>query len=45
MCSDPGYPVSQAECVATAGPAAGQPCIFPFVYNGVRYEGCAPLRR
>jgi len=30
-------------CVASSGSAVGQPCIFPFIYNGVAYNGCAPL--
>jgi len=30
-------------CVASSGSAAGYPCIFPFIYNGVAYNGCAPL--
>ena len=33
----------QQGCVASSGPAAGSACIFPFIYEGVRYEGCAPL--
>lgn len=30
-------------CVASSGSAAGQTCVFPFKYNGVQYNGCAPL--
>jgi len=45
--NDPGIaepaPVSGSDCVASSGPASGRKCIFPFTYNGVRYEGCAPL--
>ena len=40
--SDPASPPSSG-CLASGGPAAGSPCIFPFIYDGVRYEGCAPL--
>merc|ERR1711953_341889 len=39
--SQPSDP--QPGCVASSGPAAGSACIFPFIYEGVRYEGCAPL--
>jgi len=31
------------SCVAEDGPAAGQPCVFPFIYQGFKYNGCAPL--
>jgi len=30
-------------CISSSGSAAGQQCIFPFKYNGVQYNGCAPL--
>merc|ERR1712183_219921 len=30
-------------CNASGGPAHGDPCIFPFIYQGVKYYGCAPL--
>merc|ERR1711962_102528 len=32
-----------SSCVATSGEAAGQPCIFPFIYKGIKYDGCAPI--
>ena len=38
------YSDAPPGCVASSGPAAGSACIFPFIYEGVRYEGCAPLR-
>merc|ERR1740137_40715 len=31
-----------SSCVASSGSAAGKKCIFPFIFNGVQYEGCAP---
>merc|ERR1712002_107065 len=34
---------SSSSCVASSGPAAGKPCIFPFIYNGVQYQGCTQL--
>merc|ERR1711892_541620 len=34
---------SASSCVASSGPAAGKPCIFPFIYNGVQYQGCTQL--
>merc|ERR1711970_730863 len=34
---------SSPSCVASSGPAAGKPCIFPFIYNGVQYKGCTQL--
>merc|ERR1712106_1050182 len=34
---------STSSCVASSGPAAGKPCIFPFIYNGVQYQGCTQL--
>jgi len=34
---------SSDGCIASSGPAAGRSCIFPFIYNGVRYDACAPL--
>ena len=37
------YSDAPPGCVASSGPAAGSACIFPFIYEGVRYEGCAPL--
>jgi hypothetical protein len=27
-------------CLAESGPAAGLPCVFPFVYEGVKHSGC-----
>jgi len=31
------------SCVASGGQASGQQCVFPFIYKGVKYNGCAPL--
>ena len=28
-------------CVTSSGPAAGQPCVFPFTQNGVTHHTCA----
>merc|ERR1711892_512458 len=38
----PGAPPS-SSCVASSGPAVGRKCIFPFIYNGVKYDGCTQL--
>ena len=29
-------------CITTGGPNPGKPCIFPFTFKGVTYNGCAP---
>lgn len=29
-----------SSCLAVGGPAAGRPCIFPFIYEGVKQLGC-----
>ena len=29
-----------AECVTKSGAKSGQACIFPFIFNGVVYNGC-----
>jgi len=31
------------DCVASSGSAAGSSCVFPFIYKGMVYKGCAPL--
>merc|ERR1711915_582052 len=41
-CSTPSF-CSSGSCIAASGPAQGKKCIFPFIYNGVQYNGCAPL--
>merc|ERR1719318_401769 len=40
---DPSGSSSSSSCVASSGPASGKPCIFPFIYNGVQYNGCTQL--
>merc|ERR1719483_2033905 len=30
-----------SSCLASSGSAAGKKCIFPFIFNGVQFEGCA----
>lgn len=29
-----------STCIAVGGPADGQLCKFPFIYNGLKYSGC-----
>merc|ERR1712243_284849 len=40
---EPSASPPSSSCVASGGPAHGKPCVFPFIYQGVKYYGCAPL--
>merc|ERR1719431_288452 len=42
-CFPQSDPPAEPSCVASGGPAVGETCIFPFTYQGVEYDGCAPL--
>jgi len=40
--SDKFYQSDQSSsCITSSGPAAGQPCVFPFTHNGITYNQCA----
>merc|ERR1711936_71929 len=48
-CTQPAAepPIAQSpstSCLAAAGPAAGKNCIFPFTFNGAKYNGCTELK-
>ncbi len=32
--------ITFAECTTVSGGTANAPCVFPFTYRGVRYNGC-----
>merc|ERR1712112_195437 len=40
---EPSASPPSSSCTASGGPAHGKPCVFPFIYQGVKYYGCAPL--
>merc|ERR1712048_16404 len=31
----------RSNCVTVSGPSAGNTCVFPFIFQGVSYNGCA----
>ena len=41
--SPPSPSPSPSSCRASGGPAKDRECIFPFIYQGVTYHGCAQL--
>jgi len=34
---------SPTECIATSGPEAGSPCVFPFTFLGVSHSSCTTI--
>ena len=33
---------TESTCITNGGPNAGKPCIFPFIWKSVTYNGCPP---
>jgi len=42
--TDPPTTETPTSCKANDGPANGADCIFPFIFNGVTYNGCTTVQ-